>query len=62
MPGTVIRDVALWWCFTWLLSLPTWGRCGRASLPPAPSFGQQPLTREQVLLPGAVLSHNYSGW
>jgi hypothetical protein len=25
MPGTVLGDVASRCCFTWLLSLPTWG-------------------------------------
>jgi hypothetical protein len=40
--GTVLKDVALRRDFTWLLSLPRAGRCGWASLLPAPSYGLQP--------------------
>jgi hypothetical protein len=42
MPRTVLRDVALQCGFTWLLSLPMWGRCGQASLTPTLSYGLQP--------------------
>jgi hypothetical protein len=43
MSGMVLGDVASRHGFTWLLSLPMWGHCGWASLPPAPSYSLQPL-------------------
>jgi hypothetical protein len=36
--GTLLRDAGL----TWLLSLPMRGRCGWASLSPAPAYNLQP--------------------
>jgi hypothetical protein len=56
-PGTEVegaRDGSwccrAWRCFTWLLSLPTWGWCGRARLPPAPSYGLHP-SEGWIMLP-----------
>jgi hypothetical protein len=39
MLGTILGDVASRRGFTWQLSLPRGGRCGRSSLPSAPSYG-----------------------
>jgi hypothetical protein len=39
--------------FTWLLSLPKWGKCGWASLPPAPSYSLWLSHEGQSFLAGA---------
>jgi hypothetical protein len=55
MPGSVLRDVVVLG-FTWLLSLPLWGRCGRASLPLHHPTVCGHKTRGQRFLSDATLS------
>jgi hypothetical protein len=59
MSGAVLEDVASRCSFIWLLSLPTWGRCGRTSLPlhRPTTCSHQTMGR----VPEAVLSHRCSG-
>jgi hypothetical protein len=46
-PGTVSCGATILLCFAWLLSFPTWGSCGCASLLPTPAYELQ-LTGEST--------------